>query len=111
MALLLLLSPITVSAQAGGWSVMNVYGYGLPSGSIFGIIRNILYWLLGALGIFGVIGFVISGIMYLVSTGDESMIERAKEAMKWSFVGIVVGLIGVVIIRAVNLMLNAQSGF
>jgi len=95
----------------GGWNPGALSMYGLPEGSIINIIENILYWLLAVLGIAGVIGFVISGILYLISTGDETMIDRAKEAMKWSIVGVVVGLAGVVVIQAVNLMLNAVSGF
>ena len=95
----------------GAWNPGALSATGLPTGSIMGIIGGIMYWLLGILGVFGVIGFVISGILYLVSTGDEAMIDRAKEAMKWSIVGVIVGLIGVVVIQAVGNMLNAYSGF
>lgn len=63
------------------------------------------------LGIIGVIGFIISGILYLISTGDETIIERAKAAMKWSIVGVIVGLMGVVIIQAIDLALRGYSGF
>ncbi|MFA6973660.1 MAG: pilin [Parcubacteria group bacterium] len=99
------------AATGNGWSLGSISGFGLPSGSILGIISGILTWLLGALGIFGVIGFVISGIMYLVSTGDEGMIEKAKEAMKYSIMGVIVGLIGVVIIQAIDWMLRGFSNF
>lgn len=95
----------------GGWNPGALSAYGLPEGSVFSIIENILYWLLAVLGIAGVIGFVISGILYLISAGDETMIDRAKDAMKWSIVGVVVGLAGLVVIQAVNLMLGAVSGF
>lgn len=96
---------------SGGWNPGALSVYNLPEGSVIDIIENILYWLLAVLGIAGVIGFVISGILYLISTGEEAMIERAKNAMKWSIVGVVVGLIGVVVIQAVNLMLGAVSDF
>lgn len=94
-----------------GWNPGSLSRFGLPTGSVIGIIENILFWLLGILGLVGVIGFVISGILYLVSVGDEAGIERAKNAMKWSIVGVVVGLMGVVVIQAINLMLNQYSDF
>lgn len=107
--------PATTPSGGGetgsGWSLDSISGFGLPSGSILGIISGILVWLLSALGILGVIGFTISGIMYLTSTGDEDMIERAKKAMTWSIVGVIVGLIGVVIIQAIDWMLRGFSNF
>lgn len=98
-------------SAGSGWNVGSLSSTGLPSGSIMGIIINIAYWLLGILGIVGVIGFAISGILYLLSAGDETMTERAKSAMKYSILGVIVGLSGVVFIQAVNLMLKAISGF
>jgi hypothetical protein len=101
------------TATGTGWNISSIGGYGLPSapGGIMGIISGILSWLLSALGLLGVIGFLISGVMYLISTGDEDMIERAKSAMTYSLIGVIVGLIGVVIIQAIDWMLRGYSGF
>jgi hypothetical protein len=99
------------SSGGGGWSVGNVMGYGLPSGSITGILGNILLWILRIFGILGVIGFVISGILYLTSAGDEDRMQAAKRAMFYSIIGVIVGLMGVVIIQAVNYALNNASNF
>lgn len=90
------------SSNAGG-------GTNLPSGSIFGIVRNIMNWLLGLVGILGVIGFAIAGILYLTAAGDEERINTAKSAMTWSIVGVVVAIIGVVILRAAESMLGGSS--
>lgn len=99
--------------SGGGWSgaMSRLSGTGLPQGSILGIIENIMNWLLAILGIAGVIGFAIAGIIYMVSAGDETAVERAKTAMKWSIVGVVVGLSGLVAIRAINAMLGANPNF
>jgi len=91
----------------GGWLVSNVYG--LPGGSIMGIVSNILFWLLSLFALAGIIGFVLSGIFYLISAGDDEMIKRGKEGMKWSIVGILVGLSGFIIMQAVNIMLTGGS--
>ncbi len=103
-----------VAVGSGGnssYGGLNMDSHGLPSGSIFGILQNLLNWLLALFGIFGIIGFVLSGIFYLISAGDEGMAEKGKEGMKWSIMGVIVGLSGYVIMQAVQAMLNSQSGF
>jgi hypothetical protein len=99
------------SGGGGGWSVGNLMGFGLPSGTISGIISNILSWVLMIFGFLGLIGFVIAGIMYVISSGSQEMIDKAKTAMTYSAIGIVVGLVGLVIIQAINMALNAGSNF
>jgi len=82
---------------------------GLQQTSIFDIIQNVMLWLLGILGFVAVIGFVISGILYLVAAGDEDAQARAKRAMIYSITGVVVGLVGLVILYAANQLLGAQQ--
>jgi hypothetical protein len=93
---------------SGGGSIGDL---GLPGGSIFGIVENITYWLLGIFAFFGVIGFIVSGIMYLISTGDDDMIGKAKKYMLYSIVGVIVGLMGMVILQAAFTMLGAGGFF
>lgn len=93
--------------SGGGWAISNPYG--LPEGSVMGIASNLLFWLLSLFAILGIIGFVISGIWYLVSAGDEGMAEKGKEGMKYSIIGIIIGLSGFIIMQAVNAMLGAAS--
>ncbi|HBI17526.1 MAG TPA: hypothetical protein DDY52_05290 [Candidatus Moranbacteria bacterium] len=82
---------------------------GLPDGGILQIVTNIMNWLLVLVGVIGIIGFVISGILYLTAAGDSNQIDRAKTAMTWSIVGVIVALMGYVIIKAVNAMLGGDS--
>lgn len=79
----------------------------LPESSLVEIITGIMNWLLIVVGIMGVIGFVIAGIIYLTAAGDDSRIEKGKQAMVFSIVGVIVALIGVVVIRAVEGMLGS----
>lgn len=92
--------------SSGGWVLSNPYG--LPQGSILGIVSNLLFWLLAIFSILGVVGFVIAGIIYLVSTGDENMIARAKKAMLFSILGVIVGLSGFLIMQAIAAMLSGS---
>jgi hypothetical protein len=107
---LFLLVPIATLAQ---WDVSNpdYTNSGLPSSPIYSITKNVMNWILAIFGFIGVIGFAISGIMYLTSTGEEKTTEKAKLAMKWSIVGIAVGLAGFVIIKAIDSALKATSSF
>ncbi|NTW26910.1 MAG: hypothetical protein HGA36_01155 [Candidatus Moranbacteria bacterium] len=84
-------------------------GTGLPSGSLIGILTSGMNWLLVVVGILGVIGFVIAGIIYLTAAGDEGQIDKGKNAMVYSIVGVIVALVGVVIIKAVQGMLGGSS--
>ncbi len=97
--------------NGSGWNPGSLSQFNLPNASIYSIIENILNWLLGILGIIGVIGFVIAGIFYLTAAGDESQITKAKSALKYSITGVIVGIAGLVIIQAVNAMLNGTSLF
>lgn len=100
--------PSQVSAQ---WSTGYSYakGAGTPTGTITNIVGQTMNWLLAILGIFGIIGFVISGILYLTAAGNDDQISTAKNAMKYSIIGIIVALLGFVIIQAVNTLLSGNS--
>ncbi len=82
---------------------------GLSSTPLATIIMNVLNWLLAVLGFIAVLGFVISGMQYLTSAGDEGLAETAKRNMKYSIIGVVVALSGRILIVAINNMLNAST--
>ena len=93
--------------SGGGWTLTNPYG--LPSGSILGIISNLLFWLLAIFAVAGIVGFVLSGIFYLLAGADEGNAEKGKNGMTWSIIGIIVGLSGFVIMQAVASLLGGAS--
>ena len=112
--------PIFVSAQSspsgppdeggGGWDPDTLSNtVGLPEGSIYNIIYYLMLWILGIFGFIGIIGFVISGIMYLTAAGNEEQIKKAKRAMMFSIIGVLVGLVGLVVIFAVDTMLGGDN--
>lgn len=110
-ALAMLAAPVTVMAQLQNTGEL-AQDTGLADTDIFQIIRNLMFWILGLLGFIAVIGFVISGIMYLVAAGDEDAQKRAKRAMYYSITGVIVGLIGLVILSAVeNLLIGTRQDF
>ncbi len=102
------LAPALASAQ---WDrgQGNAQNSGVPGGSIYGIINSTMNWLLAILGFLGIIGFVIAGILYLTAAGDEDQIGKAKNAMMYSIIGVIVALLGFVIIQAVNNWLGGTN--
>lgn len=81
------------------------------SGGIVGLLTSLLKWALTILGILGVLGFVVAGILYLTAAGEEDRIKKAKSAMVFSIVGVVVGLAGVIIMNAIQNWLGGGSEF
>ncbi|MDO9231605.1 MAG: hypothetical protein Q7U36_03985 [bacterium] len=105
---------VVISGGSGGSGGMGGGGlsnnsYGLPGGSIYGIVEGILYWMLGILSIVSVIGFIIAGIMYLTAAGEETQAGKAKKAMLYSIIGVIVGLSGFVVFKAAQYMLSGES--
>lgn len=96
-------------AAASGWNVSNYSNLGLPSDTIYNIIEKVVMWALGIFGFIAIIGFVISGVMYLTSAGDDTAMKKAKNQMIWSLTGVVVGLIGMVIVITVNTLLGGTE--
>jgi hypothetical protein len=84
---------------------------GLPSSGVDSIVSNLMFWMLSLVGFLAVIGFIISGILYLTAAGNDGQIKTAKTAMTWSIVGVIVALVGYVVIQAVDLWLGGEATF
>lgn len=82
-----------------------------PPGGINQILANLFSWLMGIFTTLAIVAFVISGIQYVTSAGDEHQIQTAKRNAQWSIVGVLVGLSGFVIIQAVARALSASGMF
>ena len=105
------LSPLAVSAatvcngipQSG---VCFPTTTGLSNAHVDTLLMKLMNWLLGIFGFIAIIAFVISGLQYLLATGDEKMAETAKRNAQYSIVGIIVALSGWVIIQAIDQALS-----
>ncbi len=102
------LAPATVSAQLSS-ATGNASYSGLAQTTITGLATVLMNWLLGILGFLAVIGFVISGILYLTAAGDEDQIGKAKNAMMYSIIGVIVALMGFVVLRAATTFFGGSS--
>jgi hypothetical protein len=84
---------------------------GLSGASVGTILNNLLYWLFAIFSILAIMAFVISGIQYLSSSTDEDLIETAKRNATWSLIGIIVGLSGFIILKAIDAALSGSAFF
>lgn len=82
---------------------------GLSSSSISSIIQVFMRWLLYIVAFLAVIAFVISGVMYLTSAGDDDRIDKAKTTMIYAIIGVIVALLGLIILNAVKTLLGTTT--
>jgi hypothetical protein len=108
-------NPTGGSSQAAGASGNLVFPdqSGLPDapGGVKGVLTSFLNWLLLIIGIIAMIAFVISGLQYFMSAGDEKLAAAAKRNMTYSILGVIAALAGFVIVIAVDAALRGMSNF
>ena len=109
MSVVFFLALANTQLALGQWDKSKLDVTKLPKKPLNDIIDNLALWLLTVFGFIAVIGFVVSGIIYLISAGDEDAQERAKRAMIYSITGVLVGLAGLVVIVAIDYFLNATA--
>lgn len=97
-----------IEGNTGGWTTgMEKIGeFGLSDKNHDAILENILLWIFKIFTILAVLAFVISGIMFLISGGNQDMTSRAKEYIKYSIIALVIALSGYIVINFIDTMLK-----
>jgi hypothetical protein len=83
----------------------------LPKKDIRDILVITLNWLLTIVGVTALIGFIISGLIYLTSTGNDKKMELAKRSATYCLIGVIVALSSFVILKAITRMLGGFMDF
>lgn len=65
------------------------------------VLANVLSFLLSLLGVVAMIALVIGGFLYLTSAGDADRADTGKNILKYSIIGLIVALAGLVIVTQV----------
>lgn len=100
-----------MTASRAAFTVPGDTGLPNPGGGFKAVVEALLNWILAIVGLIAIIGFVISGIQYLTSAGDDDRIETAKKNMTYCIVGVVVALSAYIVVKAVNTVLSGQNRF
>lgn len=72
-------------------------------------IKSLIDWGFGILVFVAIAALVISGIMYIVSAGNESMMEKAKGYIKQTLTGFIIVLGAWLIINYTMVLLGTRS--
>jgi uncharacterized BrkB/YihY/UPF0761 family membrane protein len=97
---LAILIPFVITAAV---TVVNPIGY-TDFGSLLLAIANGIAVLIGSLA---VIMIIWSGILFLLSGGDPSRVKKAKDALLWAVVGIVIAILASAIIATIKGIIGA----
>jgi hypothetical protein len=81
----------------------SLFGQG-GQGGIFRTITNVLLFLIGAIS---VIMLIVGGIRYVVSGGDSTAVQNAKNTILYAIVGVVVAILAYAV---VNFVIGSFSG-
>jgi hypothetical protein len=81
----------------------SLFGQG-GQGGIFRTITNVLLFLIGAIS---VIMLIVGGIRYVVSGGDSTAVQNAKNTILYAIVGVVVAILAYAV---VNFVVGSFSG-
>jgi len=74
----------------------------LPENYVRSVVLTVLLWLLLIFTFLCVIAFVVAGMMFLMAGSNPQLAEQAKNAVKFSIIGVAVGISGYVIITLID---------
>ncbi len=66
------------------------------------IVENVLLWILSVAGSLAIFAFIVGGIMYMTSSGDEQKANNAKKVITWTIIGTVLILASYAIIVVID---------
>lgn len=110
---LLFINVNETSAQEGfNWGVEQIETYiatddsGLSRENATGILKTVINWLLSLVAILALAALIIGGILYIVSIGDEKMAAKAKKAIMYAIIGLIVVGMSFAIITTIETFLT-----
>ncbi len=72
------------------------------SRNVIDYISNFVATIIEYVAVMAVISVMLSGIMYIISSGEEEKVNRAKKWIIWSLVGVFMSVIAWWIVNALN---------
>ena len=87
---------IMIMADSGLDGLKNTVNDKLPRADSVDL-GSILAWVFSLAGIAAVIGIVVSGVFYANARGDASQVQRAKSALIFSLIGLMIVLLSAAI--------------
>lgn len=73
-------------------------------------VKGVINWGLNIMIVAAVLAIFISGIMYIISAGDQGMMETAKRFMRSALIGVAIFLLAWLIVQTVFWILGVNLG-
>ena len=105
--IVLLATPLTAEAFSY-WDVSGTLGLG--QADLEESVVKIVQWILGLLGLVGVIMILYGGFIWLTSAGNEEKIAKAKKILSAAIIGLIVVILSWAIIRYSITVLGNVTG-
>jgi hypothetical protein len=117
LALSFLLS-LSLPGSARGLSIMDVIngtyrGEGQPTDLFSGgdaLIPRLINLMLFIVGILAIVFLIFGGIRYVISGGDKSKVDAAKNTILYAIVGLVVAILGYAVVNWVIGVVGIGTG-
>ncbi len=84
---------------------LNEYGQFSKTDSVGGFAQKALQFSIGILGGIALLAIMIGGGMIMIGGTDETMLERGKDILKYTAIGVVIALMSVTITTLVQTLL------
>lgn len=72
------------------------------SESITDVLRGVINWMLGLVGILALIALIIGGTRMIIDFGNEDQVKKAKSTILWAVIGLSVVILSYAIINIVT---------
>lgn len=74
-----------------------------------GLLKSIILWLLSLVAVLALLAFIVGGIMYIISFGDEGRAEKAKNIILYAVIGLLVVGASFLIIQVIATFLKGGT--
>ncbi|USN53416.1 MAG: hypothetical protein H6760_04655 [Candidatus Nomurabacteria bacterium] len=102
----LVLMPLSAFAQSGSAvAIPNP----ISCGNLICLFVNLMRLILAGLGVFGMVMFIWGGFLMLTSAGNADRIQKGKETLVWSILGILVILGSWILLKSVIDAINGVT--
>ncbi|MEK7500479.1 MAG: pilin [Patescibacteria group bacterium] len=112
VTLFLSIAPHVVFADpslGGGGGITNPLDGG-PDQTITSVLKGIINWMLGLVGILALIALIIGGARMIIDFGNEDQVKKAKATILWAVIGLAVVILSYAIINIVTSEILGTSG-
>lgn len=99
----------SASTPAGGPQIIT-FANPIKASSMAELLGNVLNALLGVVAFISLIFIIIGAVMYMLSSGNEQMIERAKKTIAGAVVGLAIAAAAPTFLKEIKNILGGATG-